>query len=75
MRVHYRGWVKERGGGITLESGDRQVFLPYPVRRRAVQINLEGQVWGSFVKDQFDVPPHYASIMGMSTWKSLLDNC
>jgi hypothetical protein len=32
-------------------------------------------VWERTVKDQFDVPPHYAGIMSMSTWKSLQVNC
>ena len=52
-----------------MEIGDCRVFWPYPVRRRAVQINLEGRVWERTVKDQYDAPPHYASIMSMSTWK------
>src|SRR5260370_31300373 len=61
--------------GSRWKSGDCSVFWPYPVRRRAVQINLEGRVWERTVEDQYDVPPRYASIMSMSTWKSFLVNC
>src|SRR5260370_13744090 len=64
-----RRWVHVGNRGIARSSG------PYPVRRRAVQINLEGRVWERTVEDQFDVPSHYASIMSMSTWKSFLVNC